>query len=32
MYYDNDADLALITGKTVAVIGLGSRSARSCAP
>ena len=25
MYYDNDADLALITGKTVAIIGFGSQ-------
>jgi ketol-acid reductoisomerase len=25
MYYDNDADLALISGKTVAIIGFGSQ-------
>jgi len=25
MYYDNDADLSLITGKTVAVVGFGSQ-------
>ena len=25
MYYDNDADLGLITGKTVAIIGFGSQ-------
>ena len=25
MYYDNDADLGLIKGKTVAIIGFGSQ-------
>ena len=25
MYYESDADLSLITGKTVAIIGFGSQ-------
>ena len=29
MYYDQDADLWLLKGKTIAVIGYGSRDTRS---